>query len=104
MSSRFIEGVSAASGLDLKELAQHEPHLLSTDKTKPFIYSVGVGVIILCIEQDAQHLLVLEEVYRLCHQARSDTPAPERWMASDPHEVAGFAVQRIKLVSYHLAI
>ncbi len=30
-------GVSAASGLDLKELAQHEPHLLSTDKTEPFI-------------------------------------------------------------------
>src|SRR5215471_18917255 len=63
-----------------------------------------VSVIFLCIEQDAQHLLILEEVYRLGHQARSDTPAPERWMNSDPHEVASFAVQRIKLVSYYLAL
>src|SRR6266566_5454816 len=63
-----------------------------------------VDIVILGIKQDTQHLRVFEEVYRFGHQARSNTPAPKCWMDRDPHEVAGCAVQRIKLVPYHLAI
>src|SRR2546421_6632401 len=86
----------------LQVLAQHKPDLLNAHKPEPFIKPVGMRIIVLRVEHNAQHFGLFEKLDSLAHQAHTNALAACRRMYRDAHQVTKFAIQRIELIANHL--